>query len=141
MNFHMKIHNAYRGQAIVELILVLLVLVIILYGIVDLVRIGVIKHTLDSACREGARVASTVPNLHSDNPIVISRVNKVIMDANLMRLVALHTPIIRIEDNRFIANKGDIIEVSVQVEYINIFTLVTGSEKTISGKATSKYLI
>jgi len=136
-----RLRRNIQGQAIIEFVLVITILVIILYGIVDLVRLGVIKHVLDSACREGARVASTVPNLQSDNPIVISRVNKVLMDSNMINKIALNTPVITIESNKSSADKGDIIVVSVSGDYVNIFSLVTGAIRTISGKATSKYLL
>ena len=139
-----KLHHTHlnkKGQAIIEFVLISVILLILLYGIVDLVRMGVIKHILDSACREGARVASTIPNLQPDNPIVISRVNKVLMDSNMMNKMGLNTPEITIEDNKTNAEKGDLIVVTVGGEYLNLFALITGLQKTLNGKAISKYLI
>ena len=140
---HVSRHNFLnnKGQAIIEFVLISVILLFLLYGIVDLVRIGVIKHILDSACREGARVASTIPNLQPNNPIVISRVNKVLMDSNMMSKMALNTPEIAIEDTKLEADKGDIIVVTVSGEYINLFAIMTGLQKTLNGKAISKYLI
>jgi len=130
-----------KGQAIIEFVFISVLVVVILYGIVDLVRLGVIKHVLDSACREGVRTAATIPNLATDNPIVISRVNKVLMDSNMMSKMGLNTPEIIIENNKTTAEKGDIIVVTVSGDYMNMFAIITGAKKTISGKATSKYLI
>ena len=138
-----------EGQALIEFILVIGIFLIMLYGIIDLAQMGIIKHVLDSACREGARAASAIPNLEDDNDIVLSRVRKILIDGKVMTNSRITKPIpspqvefIRGGAGGFTqAQSDDIIRVTQQIEYHNLFSYLTGRTISITGEATSKYLI
>ena len=139
----------HRGQALIEFIIVLPLFLLILYGVVDLVRVGIIKHSLDSACREGARVAASMPNFNSENSaqsqqamaIIISRVNRVLMGSHIMQQMIIdgdvNNPVVQYDD------ASDIITVRVSVHYKNMFpfTQTPVFARTIVGEATSQYVL
>jgi len=138
-----------KGQALIEFITVVLIFCVLLYGIIDLTQMGIIKHVLDSSCREGARAASAIPSLSSSNDIVFSRIRKILIDGKVMTNSRITQPIstpkmqfIRAGvDGGIYAQSDDIIVVSIQVEYNNLFSMITGRTVTITGEAVSKYLI
>lgn len=141
-------HNR-RGQAIVEFIVVVMIFCVLLYGIIDLVQLGIIKHTLDSACREGARAASSIPELKDNDAVVLSRVRKILIDGKVFSNSRIKKPI-PAPEIRFIRGAGevagaaqtdDIIVVRTAIEYDIVFSHLTGKSITISGEAISKYLL
>ena len=154
----MYIFRNQKGQAIVELVMVVTIFCVLLYGIVDLVQIGIVKHVIDSACREGARAASSIPDLRNDNEIVLSRVRKILIDGKVMNHSRIDKPLpapqikfIRGGGNNVnagnssgagvFAQKDDIVIVSMSVQYNTIFSVLTGDALKISGEAASKYLV
>ena len=138
-----------KGQAIIELIAVITIFCILLYGVIDLAQMGIIKHVLDSACREGARAASGIPNLNNSNDVVLSRIRKIMIDGKVMTSSRITRPLASPQiqflrggaDGGSNAQTDDIIVVTVQVQYNNLFSMVTGRTVTITGEAASKYLI
>lgn len=55
--------QAYRGQATVEFALISVVLLVILYGILEVGRLIFINSEVDNAAREGAQIAALNPNI------------------------------------------------------------------------------
>jgi Flp pilus assembly protein TadG len=138
-----------KGQAIIEFILVVMIFCVLLYGIIDLAQIGIIKHTLDSACREGARAASAIPDLKDNDAVVLSRVRKTLIDGKVFTNSRVNKPI-PTPEIRFIrgdalaagtAQNGDMVVVRTQIEYRVVFSHLTGKTITIAGEAISKYLL
>jgi Flp pilus assembly protein TadG len=149
MKMHLIKKTNNKGQAIVEFMLVIGIFVILLYGIVDLVHIGIVKHVLDSACREGVRAASSIPNLNNSNTIVFSRVRKIMIDGKVMTDARITKPLASPAmhfirggvDGGSVAQRDDIVRVTMQVEYQNVFSLFTGKNVRVTGEANCKYLI
>lgn len=55
----MKLHKGEQGQAMVEMALVLPLLLLLLFGIIEMGRVGYAYITVSNAARSAARVAST----------------------------------------------------------------------------------
>ncbi len=137
------------GQALIEFILVIPVLLILIHTAIDFVNIGIVKHILDSACREGARAASSIPGLQNNNAVVLSRVRKIMMDGGLMTKSYIQQPLpsptIRFlrggADGGSTAQKGDIIIVEASAVYRPFFSNIIKASWTLRGRAVSKYLV
>ncbi|AHF06871.1 TadE/TadG family type IV pilus assembly protein [Desulfitobacterium metallireducens] len=55
----MKLHKEEQGQALVEMALVLPLLLLLLFGIIEMGRVGYAYITVSNAARSAARVATT----------------------------------------------------------------------------------
>ena len=75
-----KISNT-RGNAVVEFALVLPILLLVLFGITELGRMIMTTNVLNTASREGARLASVSPM--SDSLSVQARVSEVLAAARI----------------------------------------------------------
>ena len=145
----MSLYKNKNGQALIEFILVASILIILLHGIVDFVHMGITKHILDSACREGVRAATSIPSLQNNDAIALSRVRKIMMDGGLMTKSYITQPLPAPQihfirggtDGGATAQKGDIIVVTTSVQYNSFFSNITRSSWTLNGKAVSKYLL
>ena len=134
-----------NGQALIEFMFVFIILVTVLSAAVNYCFMGIIKHNLDSACREGARVAATLPTLKGDNAIVISRINTVLMDSGLMRKSSIDYPLpqalMSFSSGSNVAVTNDIITVEQSVIFNIMFFPIFSPTKVIKGKAVSRYLL
>ena len=59
---HIKEHNAFHGQALVEFALLLPILLVLILGAMDLGRVFFVKTVLTNAAREGANTLSRYPS-------------------------------------------------------------------------------
>jgi Flp pilus assembly protein TadG len=78
--------RARRGASLVEYALVLPVLLLLAVGVADLSAALRAKHLLVEAAREGARIASVLPNLQANDPRVGVVINDVISQGGLVAL-------------------------------------------------------
>lgn len=145
MKLYARGKNNNGGQAVIEFVAVIGVLVFLLYGVVDLVQMGITKHVLDSACREGVRVAIAIPHVRFDDAVVKSRVKRVMQDSKLEALpepeITFYSPEGDLLIGRESAEYGDIIKVTVAMPYANVFSLSTQTAITLRGEAIMKYFI
>ena len=59
---HIKEHNTFHGQALVEFALLLPILLVLILGAMDLGRVFFVKTVLTNAAREGANTLSRYPS-------------------------------------------------------------------------------
>jgi hypothetical protein len=134
-----------NGQSLVEFVFTIAIICLILYAIVDIVRMGIIQHVLDSACREGVRYAAHYEDLAYDETAVLARVTSVLQEGNLP---SVPTPVIQFLDgdgalieNQQYAEYGNYVRITADVQYRHVFSLVTREPVTLSGSAVIKYLV
>lgn len=80
---------ANKGIVIIEFAIITMVLVVLALGVVDTSEAFRIKHVLQSAAREGARVASVTPKSAGDPPLqtndsrVLAVVDRILQDGRV----------------------------------------------------------
>lgn len=85
---HIRTHRVRRsrgrrGVSLLEYALVLPILVLVAFGIADLSAAWRIKQVLAEAAREGARAASTMPNLQANDSRVLTVVSDIVETAGI----------------------------------------------------------
>ncbi|MDP8245602.1 MAG: TadE/TadG family type IV pilus assembly protein [Candidatus Hinthialibacter antarcticus] len=101
-----------RGSATVEFALVLPILMLMLFGIIEFGRVLSVQHLLNTAVREGARMAA-LPG--ADNATVIAKVNEVLSGAGVSYDGLQLTPA-----DVSSASRNDPVTVRVQVNYESV---------------------
>ena len=104
--------QAERGTATVEFAVVLPLLLLIIFGILEFGRIMMVVHMLNSAAREGARVAA-LPG--TDNDMVLARISEELSGAGLSVDSYVFTPA-DITD----AERNDPVTVNLRINYSSI---------------------
>jgi len=137
--------HSRKGQAIIEFVLGLSLLLFLLCGIVDIVRMGVMKHTLEIACREGVRAAIVTPGFGTGSPVVRSRVKRVFH--NTFNGYPITVSIINDfggggggAHHHRPAVSGDLITVSADIMYTYKFAVLSGKTQAIRAEATGVYM-
>jgi Flp pilus assembly protein TadG len=81
MNFRKMLYRNEKGGALIEFALVLPLLLLVVFGITEFGRAVMVTNSLNTASREGARLA--VVSSVSDSTSVISRVQEVCAASNI----------------------------------------------------------
>lgn len=112
----MKLYKGEQGQAMVELALVLPLFFLLLFGVVEMGRVGFAYVTVSNAARSGVRVATTGgTDLDIQNAVIVA--------APTLSPTELTTTITPTETNR---QSGQSVQVQVSYHVHLIIPLISG---------------
>jgi Flp pilus assembly protein TadG len=141
-----------KGQALIELALVLLLLMIILFGIEEFGRFFFHLNTIKNAAREGVRQAIVTPNLSTSGPTTCSSAGAgTIAEFTCRRLGGLTSATVQVKvfdkgsDPATASTKGgaavsgDIVQVKVSWDFQVIGLVPFFNDRTIVGNVIMRY--
>ena len=141
-----------KGQALVEMALSIMLLMLILVGIFEFGRAMYIKNTLNNAARAGARQAVVTSGIKlADAPASFTKLSSMHLDnASIQATItnSLFNGIIKdnVEVNLYNATnagtsaaKGDTIQVTVKLTDFEAFTKLIPIPDQLSGTASMRY--
>ena len=76
------------GTLTIELSLLALMLTVLVVGVADASGLFRVKHVLDAAAREGARLAAVQPNFADNDPTIVGVMNKILDESGMRRIAS-----------------------------------------------------
>lgn len=123
---YLKVWNTSEsGSATVEFALVLPIFLLLIFGMIEFGRLLSVQHLLNTAAREGARMAS-LPG--ADNASVIAKINEVLSGGGIAYDTLQLTP-----SNVSSAGRNDPVTVRIRVNYESV-AWVGGIVPGLAGK-------
>ncbi len=136
------------GQALIETVFVLILLLVLIFGIAEFSRAWYVKNSLNNSARIGARVAVVDPNLSFTQTVEVCSAPPVteagiaVCDAPGVRSGSTVTVEISIDnDASFTTSTGDTVTVKVETEFDTIIAglLPWLDEKAITSVQSMRY--
>ena len=133
--------RARRGSILVEGALVIPLMLLLLFGVMEVGRAFMGFNLLTHAVREGARLAVVLPSLQVDDGAVVNRINTVLRDGGFPAVVP---PLIGCSPGHFVSFvppsagtglQGTVICVNAQVNFVPVTAMIFGSTAAIPLRA------